>query len=379
MKRVGNLKDLLLSDENLETAIDVVNKSHRWVAGHHPNKKVMYIELTKKERIKELRRIILDGFCQKPTKPKRRYDRNAGKWRDIHEPALWPDQYVHHALIQVIEPVMMRGMDHWCCGSIKGRGAQYGIKIMKKWMKNPKKTKYCAELDIKHFYDNLSPKVVMDRLRHLIKDGFILDLCERILKGGVQIGAYTSQWFANTTLQPMDQMIRMIDGVMYMRYMDNITLFSNRKKTLTKAVKKIEKWLNEHGMNLKENKQIFPTKSRLPNALGYRYGRGYTLIRKRALLTLRREIRKYSKRRNKHLQIAPGTAYAILSRIGRLRHCNSRKIYEKYVPNGMQKYLKNIIRDYQKGALVEWNTLLKQFKENEFTGNSYGKRSIRNS
>ena len=363
MKRVGKLKERLLSDENLGLAIDTVNKSHRWVGGHHPNKKVMYIEVKREEHIKKLRKIIENGFIQKPTKAKKRYDRNAGKWRDIHEPALWPDQYVHHALIQVLEPVMMRGMDYWCCGSIKGRGTQHGIKAMKKWMKRKKGIKYCAELDIRHFYENLSKEIVMDRMRCIIKDRFVLDLCERVLSGGVQIGAYTSQWFANTSLQPMDQMIRDMGDITYLRYMDNLTLFSNRKKTLRKAVKKIDGWLREHGMELKGNWQVFPTKSRLPNAMGYRYAKGYTLIRKRALLTMRREIKSYLKRKKRHMPITPGMAYAILSRVGRLRHCNSRKIYEMYVPVGMQKSLKNIIRKYQKGELTEWNMLLAQFRE----------------
>lgn len=364
MKRVSGLYKKLISDDNLRTAIETVNKTHRWVGGHHPNKKVMFIEITIEDRIKDLRTIIENGFVPKPTKSKKRYDRNAGKWRDIHEPALWPDQYVHHALIQVLEPVMMRGMDYYCCGSIKGRGTQHGMKAMKRWMrKNTKITRYCAELDIRHFYDTLKPQVVMDRLKHLIKDYNTLDLCERILNDKVQIGAYTSQWFANTSLQPMDQMIRNIPGVIALRYMDNITLFSNRKKTLYKAKRKISKWLNDHDMELKSTYQIFPTKIRLPNAMGYRYGQGYTLIRKRVLLTLKREIRKYMRWKKRKLPINVGMAYALLSRLGRLRHCNSKKIYALYVPNGLQKALKNIVRDYQKGDLVEWNMLLDRFKE----------------
>ena len=364
MKRVSGLYKKLISDDNLRTAIETVNKTHRWVGGHHPNKKVMFIEITIEDRIKDLRFIIENGFVPKPTKSKKRYDRNAGKWRDIHEPALWPDQYVHHALIQVLEPVMMRGMDYYCCGSIKGRGTQHGMKAMKRWMrKNTKITRYCAELDIRHFYDTLKPQVVMDRLKHLIKDYKTLDLCERILSDKVQIGAYTSQWFANTSLQPMDQMIRNIPGVIALRYMDNITLFSNRKKTLYKAKRKISKWLNDHDMELKSTYQIFPTKIRLPNAMGYRYGQGYTLIRKRVLLTLKREIRKYMRWKKRKLPINVGMAYALLSRLGRLRHCNSKKIYALYVPNGLQKALKNIVRDYQKGDLVEWNMLLDRFKE----------------
>lgn len=363
MKRVGNLFEALISDDNLRLAIETVNKSHRWVGGHHPNMKVMFIDATIDDRIVELKNIILNGYVQQPTKAKRRYDRNAGKWRDIHEPALWPDQYVHHALIQVLEPIMMRGMDYWCCGSIKSRGTQHGIKAVKKWMKQGRHTKYCAELDIRHFYDTLQPSVVMDRIKHLVKDHRVLDLCERVLIGGVQIGAYTSQWFANTTLQPLDQMIRDIGDILYVRYMDNLTLFCNRKKTLRKVMKKIDKWLHAHGMKLKDNWQIFPTKSRLPNAMGYKFGPGYTLIRKRALLTMKREIRKYLKRKKRHLPISSGMAYGLLSRIGRLRHCNSSKIYKMYVPNGMQKYLKNIIREYQKGELTEWNTLLEQYKK----------------
>ena len=363
MKRKGKLFDELISYNNLGLAIDTVNKSHRWVGGHHPNKKVLFIEATREERIKELRKIIIEGFVQKPTKAKKRYDRNAGKWRDIHEPALWPDQYVHHALIQVLEGTMMRGMDYWCCGSIKGRGAQHGIKVLKKWMRYHKNTKYCMELDIRHFYDTLSMDVVMDRMRHLIKDYRVLDLCERILHDGVQIGAFTSQWFANTTLQPLDQLIRQFKKVSYVRYMDNLTLFCNRKKTLRKVMKSISKWLNERGMELKGNWQIFPTRNRLPNALGYKYGEGFTLMRKNALLTMRREIRKYKKWRKRKLPITPGMAYGILSRVGRLRHCNSTKIYAKYVPTGMQKTLKNVVREYQKGELIEWNTLLERYKK----------------
>ena len=78
---------------------------------------------------------------------------------------------------------------------------------------------------------------------------------------------------------------------------------------------------------------------------------------------MRREIKRDLKRKKRHMPITPGMAYAILSRVGRLRHCNSRKIYEMYVPVGMQKSLKNIIREYQKGELTEWNMLLAQFRE----------------
>lgn len=126
MKRARDLFQKIISDSNLETAIKTVCNSHRWI--HYPskpNKKVLWLESDMKSHVKELREIIERGFEPSEVTKKRRYDRNAGKWRDIAEPKLWPDQCVHHALIQVLESIMMRGMDKWCCGSIKKRGAHY--------------------------------------------------------------------------------------------------------------------------------------------------------------------------------------------------------------------------------------------------------------
>ena len=103
----------------------------------------------------------------------------------------------------------MRGMDHYCCGSIRDRGPHQARAAIESWMNyDMKGTRYELCGDVRHFYDSLKPEVVMDRMRRLIKDRRVLDLIWRIVKDGVRIGSYTSQWFANTVLQPLDQMIR---------------------------------------------------------------------------------------------------------------------------------------------------------------------------
>ena len=360
MKRIGNLSGQMLSDDNIREAIVVVNKSHRWCGNHKPNKTVLWIETTINERIADLRQIINDGF--EPVEPtvKRRYDRNAKKWRDIAEPRLWPDQYVHHILIQTLEPAMMRGMDHFCCGSIKGRGAHYGVKYIKKWMRNDRSgTRWCAELDIYHFYDQLKPSVVMDRMRHLIKDAKVLDLTERVMRYGVTIGAYFSQWFANTVLQPLDVKIRESGVSHYLRYMDNFTIFSNRKRVLVKVIRIMKEWLSAHGLKLKANWQYYRTRRRYPNALGYRFGHTFVLIRKNRLLNIKRQIASYYRQK----KVTPKFAQALLSRIGGLRHCNATSIYKRFIPGGLQKKLKDIVREYQRKELTEWNTYLERMKE----------------
>ena len=88
----------MVSDENLTLAIDEVNRTHRWHPHHKPNRVVKWVEETREERRAELRQMILGGFTPSPSTPKRRWDKSAGKWRDIYEPRLWPDQYIHHAV-----------------------------------------------------------------------------------------------------------------------------------------------------------------------------------------------------------------------------------------------------------------------------------------
>ena len=365
MKRVGGLYEPLISDDNLKLAIMVVDLTHRWYPHHMPNKTVRWVESDIEARVKELRQIIIDIIDGKRTldmpRRKLRWDKSAVKWRYINEPKLWPDQYVHHALIQVLQPVMMRGMDKYCCGSIKGRGIHYGLKAMKKWMReDPKGTKYCLELDIHHFYDSIDPKYVVDRMRHLIKDRRVMSLIEGVLRHGVLIGIYCSQWFANTILQPLDQMIHESRfGVKhYMRYMDNFTIFSGNKRKLHKLLRAIQKWLKSIGLSVKGNWQIFPTASRMPTALGYRYGHGYTLLKKRNLLRLKRKLSAYYRKKRRGRVISRRLAAGLLSRFGQLSHCNRAGVFRRIYHWKVQRELKNVIRRFARKERLLWSTFL---------------------
>lgn len=361
MKRVNNLYEKLISDENLQLALAEVNASHRWLPKHRPNKIVAWVEQDMEQRVKDLRAFIQSDYEPSDFRERRRWDKSAGKWRDICEPKLWPDQYLHHALIQVLEPVMMRGMDPFCCGSIRQRGIHYGMKAIKKWMGNDiKGTKYCLELDIRHFYDTLQPSVVMNRLRSLVKDNRVLSLVERVLTKGVQIGVYCSQWFANTALQPLDHLIREggFGATHYLRYMDNFTIFGSNKRKLHKLFLAIQTWLNSRDLEVKGNWQLFPTASRLPTALGYRFGKGYTLLRKRNLLRLKRQLARYYKKGRKRKVVSNRMATGLLSRLGQLNHCNNKGIYRRHYKSKTQKNLKAIVRAYSRKERLKWNTFL---------------------
>lgn len=364
MKRIGNLYEKLISDENLEKAIREVCHSHRWNRfPDKPNQAVIWMESDIPSRIRELRGMIETGFTPSPVRKKKRYDVNAGKWREISEPRMYPDQCVHHAMIQVLEPVMMRGMDPFCCGSIKGRGAHYGIRAIKKWMREGKGVKWCIEMDIHHFYDSLQPEVVMNRMKELIKDHRMLDLIWRVIKDGILIGAYCSQWFANTVLQPLDQLIREMGATHYIRYMDNFTVFTNRKRTADRIIEATREWLAAHGLELKGNWQKFKTGDRMPNALGYRFGRDFCLMRKKNRHRLIKQLKRLYRIRERGQPISVKLAQGLLSRLGQLTHCNSVRFYEKHVRKHTQRLLKAVIRKYQKEAIRKWNMYLAECGE----------------
>lgn len=363
-------------------AIHEVNKSHRWKAGHRPNRCTAWVEETKPERVKDLKKIILNGF--KPKKPhvSKRWDPNAKKWRTVSEPVQWPDQYIHHALVQVLQPVFMRGMDYYCCGSIKGRGPHQAKKSIESWVRKDRKgTKYCFTADIRHFYDSLTEETVINRMRALIKDHRTMDLIQRIIRDGVTIGAYTSQWFANTVLQPMDRLIRN-SGLCthYVRYMDNLTIFGSNKRKLRQLKALVENWLNEHGLEMKGDWQIFRVigeektkgleqprngvtrpKGRTPCAVGYRYGRNFTLIRKHSLLRIKRALTRYEKRKRLGKKIPPKLAAGLLSRLGLILHCNNCNLYRMlFKGNRVTRELKQIVRTNKRKEELTWNTYLEQ-------------------
>ena len=335
MKRV-RVYQQIRSKDNLRLAIREVCASHRRNGDHSLNKKVLEIEANLEDYVEKLDQFIQDlvsgdAHMNKPIK-RRRWDRNAdsgrGKWRDINEPLLWPDQCVHHAALQVMIPHIMRGMDRYCIASVPGRGNSYGVKTIKKWIHDdPQGTKYSLECDIYHCFEELL---------HL-------------------------------TLQPLDLMIhdRKYGVSHYLRQMDNFTIFGSNKRKLRKLLADMNTWLAAVGLKLKANWQIFRVgftplvakahemlpekkqrhrKPRMPSALGYRFGHGYTILRKHNLFRLKQGLHTYYYRRDRNRVISFKRASGLISRLGQLRKCNSQKILERvYQPKTMFD-LKKVVR-----------------------------------
>ena len=141
-----------------------------------------------------------------------------------------------------------------------GRGNSYGVKAIKKWMKGDAAgTRYGAECDIYHCFEELDPPYVIQALKRLFKDRETLWLCDALMEYGVLIGAFFSAWFLHLVLQPLDLMIHQREyGVShYLRQMDNFTIFASSKRKLRKLIRDIQAWLADVGLKLKDNWQVF--------------------------------------------------------------------------------------------------------------------------
>lgn len=181
------------------------------------------------------------------------------------------------------------------------------------------------------------------------------------------IGAFFSAWFLHLTLQPLDLMIHQKQyGVShYVRQMDNFTIFGSNKRKLRKLLEDIKKWLAEIGMKIKGNWQIFrvgftpkverahqalPKKKqrhrrpRLPSALGYRFGHGYTILRKHNLFRLKQSLHLYYYRRDRNRVISFKRASGLISRLGQLRKCNHQQVLDRHYQPKTMFALKKVVR-----------------------------------
>lgn len=183
-----------------------------------------------------------------------------GKRRKIYMPEIH-EQWLHHIIIQILEPIIVRTSYPYSCGSFPKRGAHFGKKIIKKWIQSGEGIRNFAKIDIRHFYDNIRLNILMKELAIRIKDDWFLYIIRLCLKGfrkGIPLGFYISQWLANYLLEPLDYFITEKLGFKkMMRYMDDINIFDNAKKKLQAAVIAIMQFIGRRfRLKLKRTYQV---------------------------------------------------------------------------------------------------------------------------
>jgi len=266
-----------------------------------------------------------------------------------------------------IQPLIMRGMYDWSCGSIPGRGLSRCKLGVERWLReDPKGTKYCLKLDISKFYQSLDHDVLKAAHRRIIKDPDMLAILDSIIDSvptGVPIGNYTSQWMANFYLQPLDHYIKeSLKVEHYARYIDDLVLFGANKKELHTKRKLLFDFIEQRlKLRVKGNWQLFlVTTSRTRKGrtyvagrdvdfLGYRMNHRFTTIRRRTALRIMRRVRKIAKKPVPSIR----DAQAMTSYFGIIAHANSfRFLHERIKPFVSISRMKGMISKWAKRSAI---------------------------
>ena len=376
MKRLGDLWDKFCS---VETAIEAITlgtqhkRSSRAVRRHlcydkntvkqHPELRYELDPEKVRRYAEEVVALLRSGeWHPKPYRHITKKSRTTGKVREIDCPTL-QDHIIHWMLILAVKPAIMRGMYEFSCGSISGRGIEYARRRLEKWARQ-KDSVYYVKLDVRKFYRSIPHGRLKAAFRRIIKDRRVLGAVDAIIDSlptGLAIGNYTSQWFANYYLQPLDHFI--LQGLYktrrgkrvkyvrhYLRYMDDLVLIGASKRDLEKAVRAIADYARDAlGLAVKACWEIKRFDKSALDAVGYRFGPGRTTVRKVIFLHAKRLAKHIFKVKKKTGRIDLVNAQAMESTIGWIKHANSKYFMRTYIePYIDENEIKEVISNASK-------------------------------
>jgi RNA-directed DNA polymerase len=185
------------------------------------------------------------------------------------------DRVLHHAICNIIEPILEKGYIPHSFACRKGKGTHRAIKQTQAFCR---KYDYFLKCDIKKYFESIDHKVLKKRLTEKFKDAKLAWLLNVVIESstdrgsGIPIGSLTSQHFANFYLDGLDHYIKEELGVKgYLRYMDDFILFAPDKPGLHILKSKIATFLeNQLRLELKEKATVIaPVRNGVP-FLGFR-------------------------------------------------------------------------------------------------------------
>lgn len=300
MKRLGNLYDKIISMDNLRLADERARKGKTHSYGVRVHDKHAEADLL------ALHEALKAGTYK--TSEYSIFTIYEPKERIIYRLPYFPDRIVHHAIMNILDPVWVSVFTADTYSCIKGRGIQAAADKVRKAIDRDKPgCAYCLKIDIRKFYPSIDHDVLKAIVRRKIKDTRLLKLLDEIIDSaeGLPIGNYLSQYLANLVLTYFDHWVKEVRLVKYyFRYADDIVVLHSSKKYLRELLAEFETYLTGLKLHVKDNKQIFPVAKdhkdrhgRGIDFLGFVFYHNETRLRKRIKQNLCRKVAKLRKRK----------------------------------------------------------------------------------
>lgn len=295
MKTYKRIFKEICSIENLNLAFQKARKNK--------SKKLYVIEFEKDKEgnIKSLQEELIYKIY-KPIRLKKFVIRDP-KTRIIHA-SLFRDRIVHHAIVNILEPIFEKRFIYDSFASRKNKGTHEAVQRFTSFMrkvsssgkliKNPYTKNsikgYALKADIRHYFDSMDHEVLLNLIGKKVKDNDCLNLIRKILENfegpkkgiGLPLGNYTSQFFANVYLNELDYFVKhVLKAKYYIRYVDDFVILHKRKAFLEYCLKRINSYLLCLKLELHPDKSEIHALRNGINFLGYRIFYNYKLLRKR--------------------------------------------------------------------------------------------------
>ncbi len=236
----------------LEQVVEAENLSlafHATRKGKALDSSLLAFELDLENNLALIRKEVLNnGYTFGPYHPFMILD---PKPRMIHAAPV-RDRVLHHAIIQATESTFESFQIYESYACRKGKGTH---KAVLRAFHYAKSHSWYLKLDIRKYYDSIDHRIMYDRLQRSFKNpGFLflmfglLDSYQTNLGKGLPIGNLTSQYWANHYLAVFDHYIKeTLRQKAYIRYMDDMVIFSGDKIGLIQLRDQIREFL---GTNL---------------------------------------------------------------------------------------------------------------------------------
>lgn len=316
---------------------------------------------------------------------------SSGKKREI-EIARLKDHIVQWMTILTIEELETKKMYRHSCGNLPRRGIEDARKTVEKWTRSGD-CKFFVKLDIRHFYQTVNLAKLQELMHRHIKDRRFLEVLDQsIFSAAVQetlfedprnlaIGYFSSPWFANIYLTPLDNFItsslfkdrrgKRVHYVRhYLRYVDDLLLMGTSRSDLKKAVKKVMAFCKETlDIEIKSAWEICQIGELLPedengrmkvkpgtkqiDIVGYTFTTTTTRVRARNFLRIRKLAKRIHKRLTAKGYVVLQNAQSLLSRNGWFSHADSKHFQEIYItPFVNISFMKEIVSYADKNRII---------------------------
>lgn len=229
------------------------------------------------------------------------------KLRKIYKLPYYPDRIHQWAIIQVIEPVLLRYMTDDTYSAIPGRGVELARKRIVKALNNDYEgTTWCLKIDIEKYYPNIDRQVLKNQYTKLFKDKELLAMLFEIIDSfdgdvGVPIGNYISQYSGNLYLSCFDHYVKeKLKVKHYFRYMDDMVFFGSSKEEMQCILKKVKHYLKTYlHLHVKDSWSLFRVEDRGVDFIGYVFFHFKTRLRKDIVKSIRKVKKRILRRANK--------------------------------------------------------------------------------